>query len=331
MVALLLLVLAVFLIFPLTTINSPPWLLALQTQVKYLSGFLAPYTIVALLGGIVGLAEITATFPTYPREALHTQWARILILVNAVAAIVAMIIAEITMPDTNVVLRVLGVGIGFQALIRTKFILAKQIGGEGNGSNEVSLNLGWLYDQFQNLCRTQIDLELMNKRRTAVTRLIEYHPTLGQLYDIAWYTIIARATLSPEEEKLKLGELEKLIDPKAPEHFAKTSIALMILENGGKAYVDLLLNQAMNVPMSTGTAVTFPDTLVKEMVDQFTAQELVALANEICNVPAVIDWVTNAAKPDPEASEAGQKAAIAHFLIKQVGLDKVQQAVRERP
>lgn len=109
---------------------------------------LAPYGVVLLLGAIVGLAEITATFPAYPREALRTRWARLLILINALAATLAFWIARTYATNVNLPLLILGVGIGFQALIRTRFTLAKQIGGsEGN----VEINLGWLYDQLNGL------------------------------------------------------------------------------------------------------------------------------------------------------------------------------------
>lgn len=333
-VLLVLLVTAVFLflIFPFNTIPVQEWVLTLQTQLKAQAMALAPYAVVGVLGGIVGVAELTATFATYPREALQTRWARILVVVNMVAAILALIITQVTMPDGNMVLQVIAVGVGFQALIRTRFVLAKQIGGDGNGQGEVSLNLGWLYDQFQNLCRTQIDLELMNNRRTAVTRLLEYYPSLTQLYDIAWYTIIARATLTPEEEKSRLAELEKLIDPKAPEQFARSSIALMILENGGQAYVDLLLDQAMHpAAMSTGTAVLSANDLVRQITDKYSLEQLVGLSEQVSEVEEVKTWVVNAAKPDPATTEANQKAAIAHFLIKQVGQEKIQQTVGERP
>jgi len=182
------------------------------------------------------------------------------------------------------------------------------------------------------LCRTQIDLELMNNRRRAVTRLIKYYPTLAELYDIAWYTIIARATLSAEEERNKVGELEKLIDPKAPEYFAKTSIALMILENGGQAYVSLLLNQANQIETAVSEALIpgNAERMVSYLVESYTLNQLVALSQTLTENKEIQQWVAAAAKPTPETGEANRKAAIAHFLVQQVGLEPVQQAVQSR-
>jgi hypothetical protein len=322
--------LLIFLLFPTENSSLPSWIPDLQRRIWAVLGFLAPYLVVGFLGGGVGLAELAATFQTYPREALRTRWAWILILVNLVTAILALMIVQATMPTVNLVLQVIGVGVGFQAIIRTKFVLARPMGNEvQTSSGEVSVNLGWLYDQFQNLCRTQIDLELMNNRRTAVTRMIKYYPTLAELYDIAWYTIIARATLSSEEEKNRLERLEKLIDPKAPENFAKTSIALMILENGGRAYVELLLNQAGHQSeVEAATRMTqSPDQLVRNLVDQYSLTQLVDLAKTLTDIEEVLNWILDAAKPTPEISVANQKAAIAHFMVQQIGQEQIQKGI----
>lgn len=330
--ALLGLILIIFLNFPADAVNMPAWVAALQTQLNALVYALAPYGVVGLLGAIVAIAELSSTFQTYPREALRTRWAGVLIAINIVAAILALIITRLTMPQMNPVLQVLAVGVGFQTLIRTRFILAKPIDGSGEG--EISLNLGWLYDQFQNLCRTQIDLELMNNRRTAVTRLLDYYPSLAELYDIAWYTIIARATLSEDEEAARLAELEKLIDPKAPEQFARTSIALMVLENGGQAYVDLLLDQAMDGDEETADTPSIPhamttEKLVWELVETYSLDELVALANRLTDDDRVCDWIEQAAAPDSGASEANRKSAIAHFLVQQLSAEVLQNALHQ--
>ncbi len=315
----------ILLSLPAEDLSLPNWYRALQDQLNSMTNMIAPYFFVGVLGAVVALAELVSTFKTYPREALLTRWAQVLVFINVVAAILALIIVEVTMADMNPVLRVLSVGVGFQALIRTRFVLAKPI--DGNQEGEVSLNLGWLYDQFQNLCRTQIDLELMKNRRTAVSELLHYYPTLAELYDIAWYTVIARATLSPEDEKARLDELEKLLDPKAPEQFARTSIALMILENGGQAYVELLLNQAGEMSAETAVSAPSTDAVVRHMMKACTLPEMVALTEKMTDVPEIQEWVRQAAKPSPDTTEAEQKSAVAHFLVQNVGAEQVHQAI----
>ncbi|MCP5097531.1 MAG: hypothetical protein GY943_18450 [Chloroflexi bacterium] len=333
-IGLLFAILFLFLLFPTNNASFPSWVPDLQTRIWTIFEFLAPYIVVGLLGGGVGLAELSATFQTYPREALRTRWAWILILVNLLTAVLALMIVQATMPAVNLVLQVIGVGIGFQAIIRTKFVLARPMSGSGDGeAGEVSVNLGWLYDQFQNLCRTQIDLELMNNRRTAVTRMIKYYPTLAELYDIAWYTIIARATLSEDEEKKRLEKLEKLIDPKAPENFAKTSIALMILENGGQAYVELLLNQAgTEAEIEAITpAKQSAEKMVRYMVDHYSLEQLVHMSKDLTENPEILRWINEASRPAPETSEANQKAAIAHFMVQQIGSERISETMQTIP
>ncbi|MCA9954138.1 MAG: hypothetical protein KC434_05435 [Anaerolineales bacterium] len=326
-----LLTIATIIVFPITE-TTPAWVMPLQENVYGLTARFAPYVLVGLLGATVAIAELVSTFQTYPREALRTRWAWILIGVNVLAAIIALVVVRVTMTEMNPSLQILSVGVGFQAIIRTRFVLAKRIGDDGQ-EGEVALNLGWLYDQFQNLARTQIDLELMNKRRTAVTRLLEYYPSMAELYDIAWYTITSRATLTREQEEQRKSDLEKLLDPKAPENFAKSSIALMILENGGQAYVELLLTQAMQMLSPQAMAVNKPlstDKLIWDIVEKYSLDELVALTEKVANSPKVIDYVKEAAKPDPEANTANQKATIAHFLVQQIGVEPLQKALEDK-
>src|ERR1051326_6122024 len=97
----------------------------------------------------------------------------------------------------NLLLVIIGVGVGFPTLIRTKFTLAKQFGGDDK--DDLNVNIGWLYDQFQNLCKKQIDLDLMLYRLTQVDRLLERYSTVQELSQTALYTIKARATLTKEE------------------------------------------------------------------------------------------------------------------------------------
>ncbi len=327
---LILVALITIIVFPITE-TTPAWVEPLQTNVYGFMARISPYILVGLLGATVATAELVSTFQTYPREALRTRWAWILIGVNVVAAMIALVVVRVTMTEMNPSLQILSVGVGFQAIIRTRFVLAKRIGDDGQ-EGEVALNLGWLYDQFQNLARTQIDLELMNKRRTAVTRLLDYYPSMAELYDIAWYTITSRATLTREQEEQRKGDLEKLLDPKAPENFAKSSIALMILENGGQAYVELLLTQAMQGLSPEAMAQIKPtsaDKLIWQLVNNYSLEEMVTLTEKVANSEKVVDYVTNAAKPDPNVKTSNQKATIAHFLVQQIGVEPLQEVLVE--
>src|SRR5262249_56429012 len=117
-------------------------------------------------------------------------------------------------------------------------------------------------------------------------------------------------------QKARLETLDRMLDPKVPADLARASIALRILENGGQAYVELLLHPAASVP-STVT----PENLVKQMVDRYSLADLVALTKRLTNVPELQNWAEQAAQPTPDAPEASQTIAIAQRLIQAVGVE----------
>ncbi len=104
-------------------------------------------------------------------------------------------------------------------------------------------------------------------------------------------------------------------------------MALRILENGGQAYVDLLLYQAATSPLSTAT----PENLVKQLVDKYSLDELVSLTKRLTTSPEMQDWVKKAAKSTPDATETSQKAAIAQRLVKEFGVDAIQKEMARQP
>ncbi len=213
-------------------------------------------------------------------------------------------------------------GVGFQAVIRTQFTLAKQLGESGG---DINFNIGWLYDQFQNLCKTQIDLELMQGRRTAVTRLLQRYPTLRELHGIATYTIMARATLTSAEQAKRRNELDALLTPTAPPDVARMSLALRILENGGAEYVALLLSQ----PGGEASDAVTPEALVRQVVGRYSLHQLVDIAKELIVSPEVRTWIEQAAAPADETPETSRKAAIAHALVQHAGVDAVRQRLEQ--
>ncbi len=330
---------ALLLVTPLDGLNLHPAVIALQHQTKEAVILLSPYFLVALAGAAVGLAELSSTFNDYPREAIATEWGQYLIWLNAVAAALAFFVASVYAPvGTNKILMIVTVGFGFPALIRTKVTLAKQFGGGDGG--DLSVNFGWLYDQFQNVCKKQIDLDLMSYRRMQVDRLLTRYSTVQELYQTALYTIKARATLTTDEEQAKLEELQQTIDPKVPPEVARMNLGLLILELGGVAFVDLLVG-ARGAPMpapplesvARGEAApaasasappppadTSTDAVVKKLVEMPLA-DLVAFGNSLLEAQADRDWIEKAAQPAAGISELKQKAPIAFYVVSRVGAE----------
>ena len=313
----------IFLATPLTGTGAPDAVVAVQTQLRAALVSLAPYLVVGGLGAGVGLAELSKTFSDYPREAIAARWGQYLIWLNAIAAMFAYFVARIyAPPETNSVLLILTVGLGFPALIRTKFTYAKELDGEGSADS--SVNIGWLYEQFQYLCKKQIDLELMSYRRMQVDRLMGRFVTVQELYQTAVYTLNARATLTPEEEAAKLDDLQKAIDPKLPADLARLNLGLLILELGGVSYVDLLTRaKAMGAALAGGEEVSV-DAVVKEL-RALPLADLQTLALGALTAPEDQARVKSLCEPTPGIPEVTQRASVARLLVDRVGAARAKE------
>lgn len=296
-------------------------------------GAAVPYIVVALLGLAVGLAELSSTFPNYPLEAITSNWGLLLLGVNGIVATVAFAIARYYAPEVNTFLLVLAVGIGFQSIIRTRFVLAKQFGGDGEG-RDLSLNLGWLYEQFQNLCKTQIDLVLMRNRQSIVEHLITRYPSEKDLYNLAYFTIVAR-TLTREEEQARIDELNKLMQNiSLPIEVIRRGLALMILEIGGQAFAEMLCRPAPEVSLPAGIpaprAAAIPpgdrDQLVGQLAEIFGLEELANTARQaVDRAPAGEDRdalmrFVEGTYNDTRVSEQSRKVILSRFIVEKGGV-----------
>jgi hypothetical protein len=319
-------VLALFVLAPLEGLKLNPVILMVQERTEATLLQLGPFFFVAVLGAGVGLAELASTFSDYPRESIATRWGQYLIWLNGAAAMLAFGMARIYAPkDIDPLILVLTVGVGFPTLIRTKFTLAKQFSGQGD--EELSVNLGWLYDQFQYLCKKQIDLELMTYRRSKVDRLLERYPTLQELYDTALYTLRARATLSKEEEEAKLAELEETFKAKVPGEVTRLNIGLMILEWGGVAFVDSLTQAPRMAGALPATFGGGAETNVEAVVKRLSSLSLTDLTDKaLANMQAPEDQakVRGLAEPASGLPELTQKASIARYMVDRLGVEAAQ-------
>lgn len=287
-----------------------------------------PYVGVAALGLTVGLAELTSAFADYPMRALSSPWGWGLIVLNGVAAVLALGIVRTYVPDSNLLLTILAVGVGFPAIVRTNIVLAKQFA--GTEAKDLSLNLGWLYEQFQNLCKNQIDLSLMRHRRKEVEALLERFPDERSLYNIAYYTIISRGTLSPKEEAERLAELNEVMTNKAlPLEVIRPTIALFILENGGEGYTDLLIHTTPAAPAPVKALAQAPERQIQieGLIAGYDLEQLGRLSHQAideavsadadgkASLKAYVDDWLNA----QEISERERKMTLARFLVEKAG------------
>jgi hypothetical protein len=162
-----------------------------------------------------------------------------------------------------------------------------------------------------------------------VVKLLRRYPTLQDLHGIAQYTIEARDTFSEAEAKSRSDALVKLTSEQAPTDLARAKIALFVLETGGQAYVNYLLEQLEEEPIGPpgGATATQPappatppsstDALVRLLAAKYTLDELVAHARQLLTDPAALEWVTKTAQPAAGVTEEQQKSAIANRLVRE--------------
>ena len=125
--------------------------------------FLGPYGFVTALAFAWAMAEIVQTFSSDVRRALKSGWAWLFILLNVVFSLLVFAFARLVVPaSTSVWPLALGVGVGWQTLLRTSVNLLQPLSVEGGQT--VSVSLADLYGRFQRFCRDQIDRTLVEER-----------------------------------------------------------------------------------------------------------------------------------------------------------------------
>lgn len=124
---------------------------------------LGPYVLVAGLALSWAVAEIVQTFSSDVRRALKSGWTWLFVFLNVTFAVFVFLFARLALPTSiSVWPLALGVGLGWQTLLRTSINLLQPLGMEGGRT--VSISLADMYARFQGFCRSQIDRTLVEER-----------------------------------------------------------------------------------------------------------------------------------------------------------------------
>ena len=299
-----------------------------------------PYLSVILLGVVVGLAELASTFANYPTNAVVSAWGLGLIALNGAVAALVFAIVRFYAPETDLFLLVLAVGVGFQTLIRTKFTLAKQF--SGVGEKDLSLDLGWLYEQFQSLCKMQIDQSLMRRRQSVVQELVEAFPSQLALFNMAYYTVIARRTFTSEEEERQLSELNERLRASLPEEVIRRTLALHILETGGEGHARALIEAVpRREPSAAAAQAPNHEEITRDLAERLDLDALEATALKVVEDAAAGDardeWraYVEGTASDTASPEAVRRLNLARFIVDRAGLafaaEKLAAATPQEP
>lgn len=167
---------------------STPTQLGAQPGAQALLYGFSPLLLAFSLGALIGSAEILATFPTVSVEALGTKWSISLVLLNALAtaAVYSAAVAGLA-HASHPVLWGLAIATSFIVLLRTRFVLARDLRGETGGEG-VSLDVGWLYGHVQQAWHQRIEAELLSNPRYATEQLLARCPDAASLEVAARYT-----------------------------------------------------------------------------------------------------------------------------------------------
>lgn len=261
-----------FLTVLLRGLAIPSWLPGAQLGTLRTLHDVAPYLLAFSFGAMIGVAEVVNTFPAFTAEALGTRWATLLVLFNALGtSIVYAIVTAYSSAVDHPLLRVFGIAVGFAILIRTRFVLARDLhgdwgrgggdgsgggGGSGNGEGRgegrggdrggdhgggVSLDFGWLYGRFQQLCRQRIERDLLRSRRYATWRLLALYPDTESLRRLAAHVIRAQAPSAAEDLPARFAAIcaEDL-----PDGIIRARIAHFIAETGGRRHTAFLIEHS---------------------------------------------------------------------------------------
>jgi len=177
----------------------------------------------------------------------------------------------------------------------------------------------------------------MRRRQPLVDELVKSFPSQLALFNMAYYTVVARRTLTPEEEARQLADLTKrLQDPSLPDEVIRMTIALHILETGGEGHAQALIEAASRrTPPQAGvpkrpdaaTAVEAPDReqVTRKLAEQLSLDALKGLALEVVEHKAAgdvrDDWrkYVEGAANDAASPEPVRRTSLARFIVDKAG------------
>ena len=142
-------------------------------------------------------------------------------------------------------IRALLIAVGFAVLIRTRFVLARDLRGPvasidtgGAARDGVSMDVGWLYARIQQLCLQRIESDLLRNPRYAIARLLALFPDAVSLQRAATDSIKVDDLARAADQRARLAALAA--QDVAP-RLTRARLARFIVETGGITYTRFLL------------------------------------------------------------------------------------------
>ncbi len=219
-------------------LSVPSWVPGIHQGTLLVLHDVAPYLLVFSFGALIGVAEVANSYPAFSSEALRTKWAFMLVMFNALATlIVYSIVMAYSSSVDHPLLRTFVIAVGFAVLLRTRFVIARDLTSKADGEG-ISVNFGWLYSRVQQVCRQQIEQELMSQRRYGIHRLLDLYSDQESLHRIAVHSI---QVCAPD----RVGELRQILDDMGaedvPDTVRRARMAQFVADTAGRKYVGFLV------------------------------------------------------------------------------------------
>lgn len=192
---------------------------------------------------MVGVLDVVHSFKKAALEALQSPCAWILALVQALLGVLIywLVTRFVWKTDLPFYVTALLFGLSSNVLIRTKFLVARNLG-TTNGPDGLGLDIGWVLDRITQLLRGPIDNKVYSIQQPAINELAAKAPSVEWLREELLRRVRRSNILRTEEKDEIESQVSRLLEQAGIAEFEKReALAAKICDVGGVKYVRKLV------------------------------------------------------------------------------------------
>jgi len=197
------------------------WLVAVHAEL---------YLVTALMAMVWAASEVVVAYPGRPAQALWTRGSWLLMVANALFACVVLGAALGLIPGSSSFWMALGVGLSWQAVLRSGINMQIPISSTaGEESEGVGVPLNELYSRLQSFCVGQIERQLLGSRVTLIEKAVAHLDVTDLAHIARLVTTMADNPTEAEQYIQKIASSADLSDERR-----EIMLILLVLNNGGR-------------------------------------------------------------------------------------------------
>jgi hypothetical protein len=188
------------------------------------------YTIVFLIGGLLGLTEILGRYTDSPMAAIKSPGALIYVLVNAFGSVAALYLLAEFAPNavSSAVSQVLLAGVGAMAFLRSSVFKAKV------GTEEVSIGPAIILDTLLKFADAQVDRGRAEDRAAGIAEVIQSLPLAQAAVDLPRLCFALMQNLQLDVRQRVLDDITLVVtDTKRSEQVKVMEVGLVLWSRVG--------------------------------------------------------------------------------------------------